>query len=315
MTVYSQVMLGAGIGSEATIIGGLCLLALATALAWLSTHVPENEGRMMGTITSWDASVPLVTLGSFRYNRHDVSNSDDSNRQAESPEEDTHVDKPEPAQSAGSSVEQLLNTHGLHEQTVASPPPAHSPSSMPSADIARERMEDRATSSSTHQDITVRLKFFDDSEELAKLSPQDTIGNLKSKYFGEKEHQTKLIFQGQLLRDPRQSLLSLNITHNSVVHCHISQAPSPSEAPGSEEPRPIIRSSGSRGDTRVGSTLAAVSDRGLNRDSMVVPAFAVILGVMWFFRVHYSHLFTTPATIFLVGVSLLFVLMVYISEQ
>ncbi|KAL0198096.1 hypothetical protein M9458_006636, partial [Cirrhinus mrigala] len=55
------------------------------------------------------------------------------------------------------------------------------------------------------------------------------------KYFSGREHQIKLIYQGQLLQDPQRSLLSLNIAHNSVLHCHISQAQrralEPGEAP------------------------------------------------------------------------------------
>ncbi|KAK6312069.1 hypothetical protein J4Q44_G00177330 [Coregonus suidteri] len=81
--------------------------------------------------------------------------------------------------------------------------------------------------------ITVRLKFLNDTEEVAVLRPQDTVGLLKSKYFSGRERQIKLIYQGQLLQDPKRTLLSLNISHNSVIHCHVSQVlreASPEEA-------------------------------------------------------------------------------------
>ncbi|KAF3846075.1 hypothetical protein F7725_003153 [Dissostichus mawsoni] len=66
--------------------------------------------------------------------------------------------------------------------------------------------------------------FLNDTEELAVVEPQDTVGVLKSKYFSGREHQIKLIYQGQLLQDPKKTLFSLNISQNSVIHCHISQA-------------------------------------------------------------------------------------------
>lgn len=62
----------------------------------------------------------------------------------------------ESSEPAASSVEQLCNMLGLHEQTVPSPLPVHSSASMPSEDNARESIEERASTSSTYQDITVR---------------------------------------------------------------------------------------------------------------------------------------------------------------
>lgn len=51
----------------------------------------------------------------------------------------------ESSEPAASSVEQLCDTLGLHEQTVPSP-------LMPSEDNARESIEERASTSSTYQD-------------------------------------------------------------------------------------------------------------------------------------------------------------------
>lgn len=196
MTLCALAMLEAGVGSEVTLVGGLCLLVLATVLAWLSTHVPENEDRMMGTIISRGASVRLVALGSSDYRR--AVPSSDHPTEAQSTE-DTQEDKPEDEDSregitggeetsleqdtshtTGSTApavngeDQLLNIQGLHKRTAPSPGPVPTSSPMPT-EKTHEYTEERTTPA----DITVRLKFFDDTEELATLCPQDTIGNLK----------------------------------------------------------------------------------------------------------------------------------------
>ena len=126
-----------------------------------------------------------------------------------------------------------------------------------------------------------------------------------SKYFSGRERQIKLIYQGQLLQDPRRTLLSLNITHNSVLHCHISQA----QAPALREPGP---EEASRPGTGVGLSSglrsAAVA---LSTGSLVVPVFVVLLAVVWYFRINYRQLFTAPATVSLVGVTVFFSFLIF----
>lgn len=119
-----------------------------------------------------------------------------------------------------------------------------------------------------------------------------------SKYFSGREHQIKLIYQGQLLQDPKRTLFSLNITHNSVIHCHVSQALL--EPPAEEGAQPTAAAgSGLSGGFRA----AGVA---ISTGSLVVPVFVVILSVVWYFRINYRQFFTAPATISLVGVTVFF---------
>ena len=126
-----------------------------------------------------------------------------------------------------------------------------------------------------------------------------------SKYFSGREHQTKLIYQGQLLQDPKKTLLSLNITHNSVIHCHISQVlleADPEE--GDESGAAAGVSSGVSGGFRAAGVAISTS-------SLVVPVFVVILAVVWYFRINYRQFFTAPATISLVGVTVFFSFLIF----
>lgn len=118
-----------------------------------------------------------------------------------------------------------------------------------------------------------------------------------SKYFSGRERQIKLIYQGQLLQDPKRTLLSLNISHNSVIHCHVSQVlreASPEEA---------ARSGASGGIRAAGLALST--------SSLVVPVFVVMLAVVWYFRINYRQFFTAPATISLVGVTVFFSFLIF----
>lgn len=151
--------------------------------------------------------------------------------------------------------------------------------------------------------ISVRLKFLNDTEELAVVEPQDTVGVLKSKYFSGREHQIKLIYQGQLLQDPKKTLFSLNISQNSVIHCHISQAMH--EDPPEEGAQP---GAGAGSGVSGGFRAAGVA---ISTSSLVVPVFVVILAVVWYFRINYRQFFTAPATISLVGVTVFFSFLIF----
>lgn len=204
MAVCALAMLEEGFGDEVTLIGGVFLLVLAMVLAWLSTHVAENGDHMIGTIISGVASVPLVGLGNSDPYRRATASSDPVE-----PQPPTHlVDKPEdeasglgsagggedasledatgPTGPAVSAVDQHLDIQGLHKRTVAqSPASTPIPFSLPSEesqDTERGKHTGGTTttsSSSSAADIKVRLKFLNDTEELATLRPQDTIGLLK----------------------------------------------------------------------------------------------------------------------------------------
>ncbi|CAM5095512.1 unnamed protein product [Eretmochelys imbricata] len=147
-------------------------------------------------------------------------------------------------------------------------------------------------SSPTDRTIVLRLKFLNDTERLATVCPEETVGSLKRAHFPGQEHQVRLIYQGQLLRDDAQSLAALHLTHNSVLHCHVSQ----------------------HGPAPVAAGLRATADpvhTALSVGSLMLPLFALMLAVLWYVQLQYQHVFTATATSCLAGLTLLFSFMAF----
>lgn len=304
MAVCALTMLD-GVGDEVTVVGGAVLLALALILAWLSTHVAERGDHILGTILTAGAHVSLIGLGG-------PSSSDVPEPQAASHSQEEKPDDedagPDVGESAGdgegtsaASVDQSLNIQGLRKRAIG--PATHADKPEEKDEAAVDQSPSQVTT------ITVRLKFLNDTEELAVLRPLDTVGLLKSKYFSGQEQQIKLIFQGQLLQDPRRTLLSLNITHNSVIHCHISQSLREGSAEGTSHAVPGV-APGEHGAVGVSGGAGGVG-LALNTGSVVVPVFVLMLAVAWYFRINYRQFFTAPATISLVGVTIFFSFLIF----
>ncbi|KAM4884370.1 transmembrane and ubiquitin-like domain-containing protein 2 isoform 2-T2 [Sylvia borin] len=111
----------------------------------------------------------------------------------------------------------------------------------------------------------------------------------RSKYFPGQESQMKLIYRGQLLQDQARTLRSLRITDNCVIHCHRSRGAT-AAAPALPEPGPA-------GPTAPGLPLGG--------GTLMVPTVMVVLALGWYFRINYRQLFTAPATVSLIGVTVL----------
>ncbi|KAJ8011389.1 hypothetical protein DPEC_G00057680 [Dallia pectoralis] len=136
------------------------------------------------------------------------------------------------------------------------------------------------------RNMVLRLKFLNDTERTAQVNPEDTIGYIKRTYFAGQEHQVRLIYQGQLLQDDGQTLASLNLADNCVLHCHISQHA-----------------------TRAAPAGVRAADQvqvALNVGSLMVPLFVLMLSVLWYFQIQYRQFFTAPATASLVGITIFF---------
>lgn len=282
-----------GLGEEATALGGVVVLFLAMALAWLSTHVADRGDHILGTILTVGAHASLIGLGSHESYASPPPSSEPSEQQDEEPAEEDKQEEGEARPDGGEDVpgEELLDIQGGRKKV------SYAQGDEVKEEGREEEAEDEAAS------ITVRLKFLNDTEELAVIRPQDTVGLLKSKYFSGREHQIKLIYQGQLLQDPQRSLLSLNITHNSVLHCHVSQAQTLREVAAEENPQAVRGSMLSGGLRSAGVALST--------GSLVIPVFVVLLAVIWYFRINYRQLFTAPATISLVGVTVFFSFLIF----
>nr|XP_033713195.1 transmembrane and ubiquitin-like domain-containing protein 1 [Tursiops truncatus] len=85
--------------------------------------------------------------------------------------------------------------------------------------------------------LVLRLKFLNDSEQVARAWPHDTIGSLKRTQFPGREQHVRLIYEGQLLEDDTQTLGSLHLPSNCILHCHVltrEGPPHPPCPPGSE---------------------------------------------------------------------------------
>ncbi|XP_051244317.1 transmembrane and ubiquitin-like domain-containing protein 2 [Dicentrarchus labrax] len=328
MAVCALTMLD-GMEEEVTAAGGVFLLALALIVAWLSTHVADRGDHILGTILTVGAHASLIGLGGHDSYSGGSPSADAPEQQTPPPSQENKPDDGETERGEGEGTGE--GAEGVRTDLLldiqSKQPQVGIHTSDEEEDDVEEEEEDEddeeleeedkkiikqipvlssaISPTTTTTSISVRLKFLNDTEEVAVVEPQDTVGGLKSKYFSGREHQIKLIYQGQLLQDPKRTLLSLNITHNSVIHCHISQALH--EAPPEEGVQPGPGAgvgSGVSGGFRAAGVAISTS-------SLVVPVFVVILAVVWYFRINYRQFFTAPATISLVGVTVFFSFLIF----
>ncbi|XP_003469729.1 transmembrane and ubiquitin-like domain-containing protein 1 [Cavia porcellus] len=139
--------------------------------------------------------------------------------------------------------------------------------------------------------LVLRLKFLNDSEQVARAWPHDTIGSLKRTQFPGREQQVRLIYQGQLLGDDTQTLGSLHLPPNCVLHCHVSTrvgTQHPPCPPGSE-PGPS----------------------GLEIGSLLLPLLLLLLLLLWYCQIQYRPFFPLTATLGLAGFTLLLSLLAF----
>lgn len=103
----------------------------------------------------------------------------------------------------------------------------------------------------------------------------------------------KFIYRGQLLQDQGRTLRSLHITDNCVIHCHRSRRATTASLPDPSAAAPDA------------------SGLPLGVGNLMVPTVMVVLAVVWYLRINYRQLFTAPATISLIGVTVLFSFLVF----
>ncbi|XP_034046137.1 transmembrane and ubiquitin-like domain-containing protein 2 isoform X2 [Thalassophryne amazonica] len=328
MAVCTLTMLD-GMEHEAAAAGGVFLLVLALVLAWLSTHVADRGDHIFGTILTAGAHASLIGLGS--HDSYSVG-SPSANTPEQPSRPALQENKPEENElesergegdgtregTAGIRTDLLLDIQikqpqlGIH--SLSDEDDDDDDDDDDEEDDEEELWEEdkkiirhipSLLSSIRTTAISVRLKFLDDTEELAVMQPQDTVGALKSKYFSGRENEIKLIYQGQLLQDPKRTLLSLNVTHNSVIHCHITWALlEMSSEEGDHSGADTGVTSGISGGLRAAGMAVSTS-------SLVVPVFVLVLAVVWYFRLSYRQFFTAPATISLVGITVFFSFLIF----
>lgn len=253
-----------GVGDEVTLLFGSLLILLVLLLAWVSTRIAEPPEHLF---TSPPTAATSLQTGSSHpdpptsSSTPSISSSDGGTRSQT---------EPQPAAAAQSHQEvkeDEFGGDGLRNRGGAE---------------GGERSA--GDSSSSQRNMVLRLKFLNDTERTAQVKPQDTIGYIKRTYFAGQEQQVRLIYQGQLLQDDAQTLASLNLAHNCVLHCHIAQ-----HAP------------------RVSAVGAGPADQvqvALNVGSLMVPLLVLMLSVLWYCQIQYRQFFTAPATASLVGVTI-----------
>ncbi|XP_006271613.1 transmembrane and ubiquitin-like domain-containing protein 2 [Alligator mississippiensis] len=291
-----------GIGDEVMVVASVLVVVLALVTAWLSTYVADGSSQLLGSIVApGDSSVirlsPVERYVGASGTVEPAESQGPTESTEEKAEEEGEANAPVVEQGGSSSsssdpsLDHLLNIQGLPKRT----------SSAQSGVQECIGQDSQGTSAGTHAAeesepcpglIKVRLKFLNDTEEVAVVRPEDTVGILKSKYFPGQENQMKFIYQGQLLQDQARTLRSLNIVDNCVIHCHLSQTTASS----------LPDAAGTPPETG-GITV--------NVGNLMIPIFVVMLAVIWYFRINYRQFFTAPATVSLVGVTVFFSFLVF----
>ncbi|XP_034039513.1 transmembrane and ubiquitin-like domain-containing protein 1 [Thalassophryne amazonica] len=247
-----------GVGNEVTLLFGSLLILLVLLLAWASTRTGEPHDHLFTAATT-----PAASYIDPRFS------STTSSSPSSSVNEGSLTETSLPAASLDDAGQQVKEEED-------------------GGDALRSGGggggEASAASLSSQRNMVVRLKFLNDTEITAQVQPQDTIGYIKRTYFTGQEQQVRLIYQGQLLQDDAQTLASLHLMHNCVLHCHISQHV-PRGGPAGARPTDQVHVA-------------------LNMGSLMVPLLVLMLSVLWYCQIQYRQFFTAPATALLVGVTI-----------
>ncbi|MGH0158261.1 UNVERIFIED_CONTAM: hypothetical protein FKN15_035118 [Acipenser sinensis] len=285
-----------GVGDEVTVLFALLLVLLVLVLAWASTQTTDRSEQIFQSAAFQNRAAPQSTLGETAAPDMDFNETPLAVGEEEK-SSDQEEERSSPGEGERSSPGEVgSGNDGIrHRETAAaaaassqtSAPPSGTPQPLTSS-ASRHPSEADPT---PDRNMVLRLKFLNDTERVAQVKPEDTIGYVKRTYFQGQEHQVRLIYQGQLLRDDAQTLSSLNLADNSVLHCHISQHATP-QAPA-------------------GVRAADQVHAALNVGSLMVPLFVLMLSVLWYFQIQYRQFFTAPATASLVGITVFFSFMAF----
>lgn len=196
MAVCALTMLD-GMEDEVTAAGGVLLLALALVLAWLSTHVADRGDHILGTILTVGAHASLIGLGGHDAYGAAPPSTDAPEQQSAPPSQENKPDElgteAGEGEGTGEQAEGLQSDLPLDIQSkqVQSGWPDMSDEEDDDDDEPEE--DDKKTSthipafsrvvspamSAATTSISVRLKFLNDTEEVAVVEPRDTVEGLK----------------------------------------------------------------------------------------------------------------------------------------
>lgn len=174
-----------GVGDEVTVVAGVIVLITALVLSWLSTYVADGSNPLLGTVVApRDSSVIHLSpidhyVGNSVVSEHSEpqgATQGAEEKAEEGPAPDSTGPTVEQGDNSGGSdatLDRLLDIQGLPQRTFSSMavPPEHQGPAQ-TAPVPEERESDSGF-------IKVRLKFLNDTEEVAMVRPEDTIGILK----------------------------------------------------------------------------------------------------------------------------------------
>lgn len=203
MAVCALTMLD-GMGNEVTAVGGVLFLVLALVLAWLSTHVADRGDHILGTILTVGAHASLIGLGGHESYGGGPPSVDTPEQQTP---QNSQENKPEEGQpgseradgegtgegTAGAGADLLLNIQSKKPQRYPSEEEEDEEDEYEEEEEETDEEGDKVLKLSpmiSTASITVRLKFLNDTEEIAVLNPQDTVGLLKRFVSPEENHRT-----------------------------------------------------------------------------------------------------------------------------
>lgn len=169
-----------GVGDEVTLLFGVVFLVLVLVLAWASTHTVEPPEHLLspspGTAPSTDTdSQETLPPGNTDSSPGHVRENDKSEPATEAGAQGQSPDGSMAGGGEGGLLEEAqIGRDGLRHREAAGPSsltPAGTPSAtQPTAEEAP---------SDTQRNMVLRLKFLNDTERMAQVNPQDTIGYIK----------------------------------------------------------------------------------------------------------------------------------------
>lgn len=188
-----------GMEDEVTATGGVLLLALALVLAWLSTHVADRGDHILGTILTVGAHASLIGLGGHDTYGAGPPSADATEQQSAPPSQENKPDEPGTEggegegpgeQAEGLQFDLLLDIQSKRVQSRRSEMSDEEDDDEDDEELEEDdkkilkhipvfsRVISPAMSAATTS-ISVRLKFLNDTEEVAVVEPQDTVEGLK----------------------------------------------------------------------------------------------------------------------------------------
>lgn len=166
-----------GVGDEVTVLFGVVFLLLVLVLAWASTHTAEPPEHL---VSSSPGAVPSAEPESQEPHS---SGGDITSPPLSSREDDkTEAGAERGAEGHGGSAEaageeNLLGADGLRHRDVPGPSPSTQPPASASSATQASTSEDVADN--IVRNMVLRLKFLNDTERIAQVNPEDTIGYIK----------------------------------------------------------------------------------------------------------------------------------------